>query len=77
MGLPRQVLYELNTGRVLMNGYCDFTKNAFYDETLHGIIENDVFVFTGGCSWNEAGEEVFWYYDADNEAFIDTPPGVD
>jgi hypothetical protein len=72
MGLPRQVLYELDTGRVLMNGYCDFTTNAFYDETLHGIIENDVFVFTGGCSWNEAGEEVFWYWNG--TTFTQTPP---
>jgi hypothetical protein len=72
MGLPRQVLYELDTGRVLMNGYCDFTTNAFYDPALHEIVENDTFIFPDGCYYNDAGEEVFWYWDG--STFTQTLP---
>jgi hypothetical protein len=60
--MKRQVLYELATGKVLMEGYQDFASGGTYDATLHGIVENDTYSFPDLPVDLDTGEEnlIYW-----------------
>lgn len=73
-GMNRQVKYDLSTKRVIAAGNCDFENDGTFDPSLHGIVENEDFVFAPGCRTTDTGEEVFWYYDEANDTFVDTAP---
>lgn len=72
MALPRQIIYDLETGRIIMWGYCVFQ----YDPLTQGMIENDTFVLRdyaeGVDPWHPDSEKTIWYWDG--EAFTQTPP---
>tara|TARA_Y100000310_G_C20273991_1_gene619368 strand:- start:59 stop:472 length:414 start_codon:yes stop_codon:yes gene_type:complete len=67
--IKRQVKYELATNRVLSVGYCDFKNDGSFDPTLHGIIENEMFKFIPGCRRDDEGNDIYWYYDEENDTF--------
>ena len=72
MGLPRQIVYDLATGKVLMWGYC----NIRIDSSTQGKIENNTFIFKevadGVDPWHPDSEKIVWYWDG--ETFTQTPP---
>jgi hypothetical protein len=72
--MTRQVKYELASKRVLSAGNCDFENDGTFDPTLHGIVENEVFIFEPSCRTTDTGAEVFWYYDEENDTFTATAP---
>jgi hypothetical protein len=67
--IKRQVKYELATNRVLSVGYCDFKNDGSFDPTLHGIVENKIFKFIPGCRRDDEGNDIYWYYDEENDTF--------
>jgi len=67
--VKRQVLYEMETGRVISVGYVDFRLSGGFDETTHAMVENELFQFIPGCRHDDQGNEVFWYYDAASGTF--------
>ena len=72
--MNRRVLYELATMRVISVGYCDFTQAGGFDATTHAMVENETFAFTPGCRFDDQGNDVFWYYDEENDTFTDSAP---
>jgi len=72
--MNRQVKYDLSTKRVISTGNCDFENDGTFDPALHGVVENEAFVFEPACRITDTGEEVFWYYDEENDTFTDTAP---
>ena len=72
--MNRQVLYELATGRVISVGYCDFTQAGGFDATTHAMVENETFRFAQACRVDDQGNDVFWYYDEENDTFTATAP---
>jgi len=72
MGLPRQIVYDLETGRVLMWGYCNFG----IDLATQGKVENETFIFKefadGVDFFDPDAERIVWYWDG--ETFTETPP---
>ena len=72
MGLPRQIVYDLTTGKVLMWGYCNFP----IDPDTQGVVENDTFVFKefadGVDPLHPDSEKLVWYWDG--ETFTETLP---
>ena len=68
--MNRQVLYELATMRVISVGYCEFP----HDPITHAMVENETFIFDPGCRFDDQGNDVFWYYDEENDTFVDTAP---
>jgi hypothetical protein len=63
MPTPRQIIFDLETGKVLMWGYCVFQ----YDPLTQGMFENDTFVFReyaeGADPDDPASERIIWYFD--------------
>ena len=68
--MNRQVLYELATMRVISVGYCEFP----HDPITHAMVENETFIFEPACRTTDTGEEVFWFYDEENDTFTDSAP---
>ena len=75
MGLPRQIVYDLETGKVLMWGYCNFG----IDPATQGVVENNTFIFKefvdGVDPLDPDSEKIVWYWDG--ETFTETPPEVE
>jgi len=75
MGLPRQIVYDLETGKILMWGYCNFS----IDPVIQGKMENDTFIFKefaeGVDPLHPDSEKIVWYWDGEN--FTETPPEVE
>ena len=61
----RQSIYLLETGEVLMSGYCDWSTNSFYDSDIHGIATDN-----GSYAFELSEETVYW----DGSGFTSTPP---
>lgn len=55
-------------------GNCDFENDGTFNPTLHGIVENESFVFAPACRTSDTGEEIFWYYDEANSTFTQSAP---
>jgi len=75
MATPRQIVYDLETGRVLMWGYCNFN----IDTDTQGVVENNTFIFKefvdGVDPLHPDSEKLVWYWDGEN--FTETPPEID
>jgi len=70
MGTPRQIVYDLETGKVLMWGYCVFQ----YDSLTQGVVENEKHIFreyAEGAAHPDS-EKIIWYWDG--STFTHTPP---
>jgi len=72
--MNRQIKYDLSTKRVISTGNCDFENDGTFDPALHGIVEDEGFVFAPGCRADDQGNEVFWYYDEANSTFTQSAP---
>jgi len=72
MGLPRQIVYDLATGRILRWGNTTFE----IDPDTQGILINDTFVFKqfadGVDPLHPDSEKLVWYWDG--ETFTETLP---
>ena len=75
MATPRQIVYDLATGKVLMWGYCNFG----IDPDTQGKVENETFKFKEFADGVDPGhpdsEKLVWYWDG--ETFTETPPEVE
>ena len=75
MATPRQIVYDLETGRVLMWGYCNFN----IDTETQGAVTNETFKFKefadGVDPWHPDSEKLVWYWDGEN--FTEIPPEVE
>ena len=72
MGLSRQIVYDLATGKVLMWGYCNFG----IDSSTQGVVENNTFVLTefaeGVDPSHPDSERITWYWNG--ETFTHAAP---